>query len=173
MTEKRNEDHRIMIFDGNSYYDPEYIEEYKQGLDIPDNEVYSMIADEQSFDFEELVNNQLGTFIEDEGPFILFGSLGLWNGRPSVCKIVKDMSDLGSAFKDTDLSNIVIYDENGHLHIQASHHDGTNCFELRKLNKKGIAYYERHEDEFDYKHGATLAKPGYSVLPRYVNDATE
>ena len=68
---------------------------------------------------------------------VVIGSLGLWWGRKDV---QANFSTLSEAI-DKCIGNseyIIIYQNNGVIELKVIHHDGTNNFEIHKLNKKGI-----------------------------------
>ena len=77
------------------------------------------------------------------GSFIIVGTLGLWNGnfkgscliRGNLLKAVQECLE--------DYNRIYMY--NKQLHVEATHHDGTNNFIIKKLTKKGEEYYDNHE----------------------------
>ena len=98
-----------------------------------------------------------------------FGSLGLWNGVYRAGKIGDFEKLFFKAIEDCDY--IKIYDENGHLYLTCSHHDGTNCFEIKVVGDKGEEYLENWEYSWDdkrtkeYIHNQIHKR--YSVLPRF------
>lgn len=100
----------------------------------------------------------------NENTFILQGNTGRWNGRFKTGFVFDSFEGMFKAWSDCDY--VELYDENGHLYIQCSHHDGTNLYEIRKLTDKGYDYYSRHKwYDDDRKIHNTLMKSGYSVLP--------
>lgn len=100
------------------------------------------------------------------------GTSGLWTGKVTVADIIESYDDLRKAWSDCDYRNI--YEADGHLYIQASHHDGNNHYELRELTKRGIGYLERWEngpetEKRSYKYVmGKLAEPPYSRNANYV-----
>lgn len=98
--------------------------------------------------------------------FVLRGTSGLWIGNRDAGAIIRNFGELPKAWKDCDY--LKIYDVDGHFLIQSSHHDGTNHYELRELNQRGLDYLERHENYMaDRELHEKLWKPQYSRLPRY------
>lgn len=83
-------------------------------------------------------------------PVILTGELGLWNSRPtivpekfnSVIEAVRRL--LGTDCNDWDISYV-----DGHLEVQGHHHDGTNCFEIHALSRKGLRKAETAERNWE------------------------
>ena len=97
-----------------------------------------------------------------------FGEVGLWHGVYKAGKI-GDFENLWyKAIKDCDY--IKVYDENGHLYLTCSHHDGTCHFEIKEITPKGREYLDRWEWGDDnrteeYTHNQIYKR--YSKLPRY------
>lgn len=100
-------------------------------------------AETTQMDFDDLLSN-LSHSNESNIPVVITGSLGLWNGRPTICPVVCDnvhdaiLKCLGNC---DDIKVILEY---GELNVCAYHHDGRNCFTINKLSKKGRDYIERH-----------------------------
>ena len=42
-----------------------------------------------------------------------------------------------------DCAYVKIWDENGHLYLTCSHHDGTCHFEIKEITDEGYEYYDR------------------------------
>ena len=98
-----------------------------------------------------------------------FGEVGRWDGVNKAGKI-GEFWDL--FYKATeDCGYIKIYDENGHLYLTCSHHDGTCHFEIKEITDDGYDYLERWEYNWDDKrteqavHGQIYKR--YSRLPRF------
>lgn len=105
----------------------------------------------------------------DKYTFIATGTCGLWYGRVAGGKVINGMKDFYSLITDCDY--VKITDNNGHLMVKASHHDGTNYFELRKLNDKGVDFYNRNDYTYDRKELCEkLFTSTYSKLPRLAKE---
>lgn len=97
-----------------------------------------------------------------------FGEVGLWHGVYKAGKM-GDFENLWyKAIEDCDY--IKIYDENGHLYLTCSHHDGTCHFEIKEITSEGRAYLDRWEWGDDNRteeqcHNQIYKR--YSRLPRY------
>lgn len=72
-----------------------------------------------------------------EGQVVINGTLGLWDGRHKIKPTPCD--DVESAIykclgRDCELQSQedLYIDENGVIHVNASHHDGTNIFTIEK-----------------------------------------
>ena len=81
------------------------------------------------------------------GSFIIVGTLGLWNGNfKGSCLVHGDLLDAIHKCLE-DYNKIYMY--NKQLHVDATHHDGTNRFVIKKLTGKGENYLEEHGWEYD------------------------
>ena len=86
---------------------------------------------------------------------MITGSLGLWHGNPTIVPVLCD--DIMEAIERCiNCSYQIEYEislENGHVEVQVHHHDGTNCFEIWLLSKKGQREVERpiYKWEKDYE----------------------
>ena len=103
-----------------------------------------------------------------------FGEVGLWHGTYKAGKIGDFENLYYKAIRDCDY--IKIYDENGHLYLTCSHHDGTNCFEIKVVTDKGKDYLENWEYDYyindkrteEYVHNQIYKR--YSKLPRFAEE---
>ena len=78
---------------------------------------------------------------------VVIGTLGLWDGKHDV--VPTHFPTLTKAINACveRCEYIVITEENGTIYVKATHHDGTNYFEIHKLNAKG---YDAHcESDYD------------------------
>ena len=88
-------------------------------------------------------------------PCMITGTLGLWNGRPDIIPVKCDtIMDAIHKCLDNGYSydcDIVLND--GHIDVNVHHHDGTNCFEIHLLSKRGEIESERpiYKWEKDYE----------------------
>ncbi len=116
-----------------------------QGEDSED--YYNWCRETTQQDFDDLLSNLLYSE-ESKTPVVITGTLGLWNGRPTIRPVVCDnlhdaiLKCLGSC------DDIKVVLTEGHLDVFAYHHDGTNCFTVYKLSKKGCEYLDKHYDGF-------------------------
>jgi hypothetical protein len=138
---KKDISYNILSSRDNFTYD-DYVE-YCEGLDIEPQ-------GEWSYDYIEWCANEAQANYEcdrdnieyssmNKGQFFITGSLGLWDGRHEItCS--KTFSTLLDAI-DACIPNcdcIIDADwHNGVVEVRVSHHDGTNCFEIHQLSKKG------------------------------------
>lgn len=128
------------------------------------NEIYDMSYSEWDNTFYELED------FFDGRTWIAFGCCDLWNGSKDAGTIFTDFEKFFyKAIKDCNYWKI--YDVNGHLYFECSHHDGTNFYEIKRLTEKGVQYIENWEYNWNdtrteqYVHNKLVEK--YSTLPRY------
>ena len=156
-------------------YPDEYIKEVliEDGYteeEITDDMIWNTRYSYDEYDWED-AKITLTDFFDGE-TWILRGTNGLWYGRVEAGTIFTDFMEIFyKATKDCDYINI--YDENGHFYLECSHHDGTNCYEIKKVTDKGIAYLENWENNWNdkrteqYIHDKIMEK--YSVLPNFAH----
>ena len=97
-----------------------------------------------------------------------FEEVGLWHGTYK-CGDIGEFWNL--FYKATDDCNYIkIYDENGHMYLTCSHHDGTNHFEIKILNDDAEDYYDRWsygtDNRKEYEVITQIYKR-YSKIPRF------
>lgn len=75
--------------------------------------------------------------------FVITGKLGLWNGNFDIEPLVMHTLDeaIRKCINSCDYFDVTW--ENGVVEVSASHHDGTNVFEIHALSAKGIKDYRR------------------------------
>ena len=130
---------------------------------ITSNDIWEFIQNQSDFEWDEFTR-YLDKYLEEDY-YIATGTCGLWYGRVAGGKVLKNINDFYDLLKDCDY--IKITDVGGHLMVQCSHHDGTNHYELRMLNDKGIEYYHKNDYNFDRKELCEkLFTSRYSKLPR-------
>lgn len=157
----------------NNYDYEMYTESAKESLleDYEEDEITTEMIDETAEDFmqtdyEEMIYT-LNNFFEGK-TFICFGSVGRWNGVYEGGKIFDDFEE---AFYEMvkDCYYYKIYDENGHLFVHCSHHDGSCSFEIKVLNDKGKKYFDNwnysYSDNRSEKEVHNQIIKRYSVLP--------
>ncbi len=142
----------------------------KNGMEATENNIWDEIYLQDSLNW----NDEKETLIDffEGSTWILQGYSGRWNGRYRGGYIFTDFMEMFyKATKDCDY--IHIYDENGHLFLQCSHHDGTNLYEIKKVTEKGESYIERWEDNWNDRrteeqvHDAVMER--YSTLPHFAH----
>lgn len=105
------------------------------GTNITDiYELLDIIHEQEEMDF--LDNLHYCEFNKDK--FVIFGTVGRWNGRHVIRPVVCD--GLEKAIKKAigECTYLTITVKNGAIHVTGSHHDGTNYLTIKKLNERGI-----------------------------------
>lgn len=138
----------------------------EDGKEPSEDDIWEEI-DLQSQSWWECEKMQLESFFHDR-VFVPRGTCGRWDGNYDAGAIIRGFQSLYPAWKDCDY--IKLYDVDGHFMVQATHHDGTNHYELRELNQKGLGFLERNERKMDdRKLHEALWKSTYSRLPNYAH----
>lgn len=137
------------------------------GIENPtENQISDMLHEMDSWSWGD-ETSAMASFMKNK-TFIAFGTIGTWQGQLEGGVVIHRFNDLYKLWNDCDY--IKIYDENGHLHIECSHHDGTNHYELRELNERGVAYEYSHRSWLDRRTMINrLRQTNYSRLPHYLH----
>lgn len=126
-------------------------------------EFWDWCADERDFNWECDIEN-IETCGKYNVPVVITGALGLWWGHPTIVpekyNSVKDAIDriMKDGYDDVDIKF-----NNGVLEVLGHHHDGTNCFEIHALTRKGVAKFISAENE--WRDPAPLKKWDCKRLP--------
>lgn len=83
----------------------------------------------------------LNKYFNNANKLICVGSVGRWNGIFSGGFIFDTLDELMNKATE-DCYYWKFYDENGHLFLHCSHHDGSCSFEIKELTDRGYEYYE-------------------------------
>lgn len=86
-------------------------------------------------------------FCNERGSYLVVGTLGLWRGPAEGGKIIDGyLTDvLKQCFEDYNC----VYWQDKNLKVEATHHDGTNHFIIKKLTDRGIEFYNNHYYDYD------------------------
>lgn len=88
-------------------------------------------------DYQSELWNDFKTEIQSFGDCVLVGTIQRWNGRINgQARYSSVLSAILKCIEGMDFVEVKWND--GHLEIEAVHHDGTNTFSLYLLNSKGI-----------------------------------
>lgn len=140
------------------------------GNDIPtENQIWDEIYELDS-DRWENVKEELTKYFS-KGAWIIQGTVERWSGRKAGGKIFYDFNTLfNTVTKDCDY--VKIWDENGHLYLKCSHHDGTNMFEIKRVTNSGLRYLKNWENNWNDKRSEkevhTQIMNHYSLLPNFM-----
>lgn len=112
----------------------------------------------------------LNAFFNSKSKWMIFGEVGRWDGVYKAGTLFETFDDFFyKAAKDCDY--IHFYDENGHLYLTCSHHDGTCHYEIKEVTDEGIRYLENWEENWNDKRSEqyvhTQIFKRYSRLPRF------
>ena len=136
-----------------------------------DNQLIAWRYEEDSIDWDA-EKEMLDNFFKNVNYIGFFGEIGRWNG---VYRGGKIDTDFWKLFDDaiTDCDYIKIYDENGHLYLTCSHHDGTCHFEIKEITDEGYEYYDRWNYNWNDNRKESQVMDQiykrYSRLPNYAN----
>ncbi len=146
-------------------------------IELTENNIYDMIS-EQEQEIWNLEKERIDEIFADNS-VIASGSVERWNGRHSGGQMYSSFDEFFSSFtKDCDY--IHLWDENGHFYVECSHHDGTNCCEIKLVTSTGKNFYENWNYDYDrrlrrYSEWEMLDKifnnSKYSQLPRFAAKA--
>lgn len=141
--------------------------------DIPDEEVWEEMDFNSEIDWED-TQRELRNFFEGK-TIIVVGKVGRWNGTFDAGKVIS-YNELYKCWNNCDY--VEIYDEDGHMHISSSHHDGTNHFEVKVLTEKGVEVFDnweydcgklKHLSEQEI-HEKLFGNSRYSHIPHFARE---
>lgn len=107
--------------------------------DITDS-LINTLRDEQITEDYNMIIGELLNFFTNVDKVVTIGEAGFWYGRRAACVIGDFETVFYKIVADCDYINI--FDKNGHLYIEASHHDGTHVFEIKTVTAAGVNYYD-------------------------------
>ena len=157
----------------------------------PDEEIKSILIEEEKYETEDEIPDEAiweerdfldetdweikKEILEDlfsKGKFMFFGDVGRWNGIYKAGLMFDTLDELLSTAA-SDCDYIHFYDENGHLYLTCSHHDGTCHYEIKEVTDKGIQYLENWKYNWNDKRSAkyvhTQIFNHYSRLPNFAH----
>ena len=136
----------------------------ENGEEPTDSEIFEELCVEDDFDWIDFETEFKKYF--DTHNFVVKASLGRWTGRYDSGKIVTNGWN-GFCRIIQDYDNLKIIDNNGHLEVVGSHHDGTDYFEIKELTEKGDEYaYGYHYDKSEPENAQAVWNNFRSRLPR-------
>lgn len=154
-------------------YPDETIREILHENGLEDEDITDkMIEDERYFNIDcdwDNAKYELEQFFDGKH-LLIFGKIGRWNGVISGFDTFDDfMKMFYWATEDCDYWKF--YDENGHLYLHCSHHDGSCSYEIKVLTDAGYEYLDRWNYSYNDKRkpsdvGKQLVER-YSLLPHF------
>lgn len=112
--------------------------------DIPDSEVWEEMNFTEEIEWDD-VKRELENFFDGK-TILVTGSCGTWRGNFAAGAII-GYNELWKCWNDCDY--VEIYDNDGRMYINASHHDGTNHFEILILTEKGQEVWDRYDSYYE------------------------
>jgi len=102
-----------------------------------------------------------------QGPWLITGTLGLWDGRHTICPVIEPSLD--KAIRRCSEDDTKVEYDRGAVYVSASHHDGTNVFVIRKLSGEAVRLVETEgEDALLGDSGAAIPRDYFEKLPEYL-----
>ena len=157
---------KAILFDNYDGYD---FEEIKSDLSemYPDKEITDVMVWDNINLLEDIYYKDMEMELENifgNNKIIALGTCGTWRGNHSAAKIFNDFQHaLRTCTKDCDYIKVE-YDKR-HIYVTATHHDGTNSFELKILTEKGEMYYD------NWCYGNDNKKTEYDILNTIFNSS--
>lgn len=146
----------ICYYDSDNEYDTEYVRDYfNEGEDAPEEgtrEWYERIDEIRSMELDDLRLNIACSKSREIGPVIVKADYttrypGFDCNRTGYARA--DLSKVDALFSKFNADGVRLWQDAEGLHISAYHHDGSYTATVRRLNKKGEDYLDRHGDSFD------------------------
>lgn len=110
-----------------------------------DDEIWQEWYDQNERDWDDIEGEV--RYHDERGSYLIIASLGLWNGRFDGGKIIDGY--LHEAIRECFEDYNRVYWQDKNLKIEATHHDGTNHFIIKKLTDRGIEFYNNHYYDYD------------------------
>ena len=157
-----------------TYSDEEIKEYFMEENGYEEDEITDEMIWKERYFLDEInweeEKERLKKFFLNGNKWIIFGEVGRWDGLYRAGTLFDTFDDF--FYKATeDCFYWKFYDENGHLYLTCSHHDGTCCYEIKEVTDKGVQYFDNWEYNWDdkrseeYVHTQIINR--YSRLPRF------
>lgn len=129
-----------------SWYELAEVNDWEIPEDGPsDDELWEEWYDQKERDWDDIESEV--KYHDERGSYLIIASLGLWNGRFDGGKIIDGYLNkvIRACFEDYNK----VYWQDKNLKVEATHHDGTNYFIIKKLTDRGIEFYNNHCYDYD------------------------
>ena len=129
-----------------SWYELAEVNDWEIPEDGPsDDELWEEWYDQKERDWDDIEGEV--KYHDERGSYLIIASLGLWNGRFDGGKIIDGYltKAIRACFEDYNK----VYWQDKNLKVEATHHDGTNYFIIKKLTDRGIEFYNNHYYDYD------------------------
>lgn len=97
---------------------------------------------------------------------IATGVLGLWDGKAGAGAVIENWEDFAKLLQDYNK----VYIENGEIKVEAVHHDGRNCFICRLLSDRGLDYWGKNWNTYQYDRKTVCEKLAKPPMSKKFND---
>jgi hypothetical protein len=151
-TEKK-ETYTLVTTDSTQFKYADYLEYCEDNGIEPEpdgsSEYYDWCADEAEKNYDCDMDNLMYSKLKDK-TFLIEGNLGLWWGRPTIKPVVINgiIPSIKRCFgRDINNIEVELNTKDGFIHIQSHHHDGTNFYTLKMLNKNGEKWAQNAIDK--------------------------
>ena len=137
----------IELFDSDREVSFEEIKDHCECNDIPvpeedSDKWWDIVNDIREWDCDDFRSDACYHF--DLGLCLVKGYAGLWNGNAEGGKVMRINSANDLFFMEVDRVRVTLEDDG--LVVYGYHHDGTNRYVVRPLNKRGEAFIDRYGD---------------------------
>lgn len=137
-----------------------YEESY--GCAPTDEELYEFMEKSSAYHLDDVISD-IKRHERSHGAksYVVLAQLGLWHGPAAGGKIIHGLTSvIQECFEDINC----LYVDGKRLKISASHHDGTNTFEIKELTDKGSDYAGRHDYDTEPRelHAKLFSSSNYS-----------
>lgn len=155
-------------------YSDKEIKAHLLDVGYEEDEITDELISEHRYLYDEddwhLEKERLEELFDEERVFMFFGEVGRWNGVRKAGRIFSTLQELLNTAA-ADCEYIHFYDENGHMYLTCSHHDGTCHYEIKEVTEKGQEYYDNwnygKEDGRNEEYVHTQIFRRYSRLPNF------
>lgn len=154
----------VTLFDNYNCDFEEYKQDYLENNDVDsvsDNVVWDYISMIEEEDYKSALHEL--DLVSNGSKWIVSGKVGTWRGNFEAYKIFNSAKEMVQAIAQ-NCDYIKIWLENNKLFVQASHHDGTNCFQCKLLTNKGLEMFDKWNCGVDCKVGQMCENELYDLL---------
>ena len=114
-----------------------------------DEQVWEMISDYEREDWDNAMwelNHAFG-----DSQVIAMGTCGTWRGNFEATKVFPNIKRaIDACIANCDYIKIE-YTTRGHIKVTASHHDGTNHLDIKRVTDNGVRLYDNWNFAYDTK----------------------
>jgi len=148
---------------------------YENGIEYcTEKDIWDEIYFQNSIDYEYVTKEFERFFLNEGNTWILHGNFGRWDGKHECGFIFKTWEELMRHEPMENCDYIKLYDKEGGLYLECTHHDGTNHYEIKKVTRKGEQLLEKWESNYNDErserqiHNTIINNNFYSEFPYFV-----